>query len=126
MPTIKLTGNALVQLMDGATPQPVPVAFDAVYTEKLLAGINYTSAQTNLAIGPGSVTNPRIVMVFIYEGTMSLSWGVDGANPTVLSANPTPPPTDRPVLVMFRYNAPASTLYLTTTGPVRGEIWLFE
>jgi hypothetical protein len=66
------------------------------------------------------------VLVFLYSGTISLSWDATGLAPTVISANPTPPPTDRPLLMLFRYNAPASALYLSTTGAARGAIWLFE
>ena len=124
--TIKLTGNLLVQLAEGAVPSPVPLGFEMSYTEKVISDFSYTTTQTNVAVPSGSVTNPRFVLVFLYEGSVSLSWDVGGAAPTVISANPTPPPTDRPVLMLFRYNAPASTLYMSSTGTVRGSIWLFE
>lgn len=124
--TIKLTGNFLVQLTEGSAPAPVPVGFEMSYTEKVIYDFNYLTSQSNLTVPAGSVTNPRFVLVFLYSGTISLSWDSAGAAPTVISANPTPPPTDRPLLMLFRYNAPASALYLSTTGAARGAIWLFE
>lgn len=124
--TIKLTGNLLVQLAEGAQPSPVPVSFDMSYTEKAIHGFNHTTPVANVPIGAGTVSNPRFVVVFLYEGSISLAWNVAGDGPTVISANPTPPPTDRPLMMLFRFNAPASTLYLTVPVSARGEIWLFE
>lgn len=124
--TIKLSGSLLVQLAEGAAPSPVPLGFEMAYTEKVISDFSYTTTQTNVAVPCGSITNPRLVLVFLYEGSVSLSWASDGTAPTVISANPTPPPADRPVLMLFRYNAPASQLYLSSTGTVRGAVWLFE
>lgn len=124
--TIKLTGNLLVQLTEGSAPAPVPVGFEMSYTEKVIYDFSYLTAQTNVEVPSGSVTNPRFMLVFLYEGSVSLSWDSAGAAPTVITANPTPPPNDRPLLMMFRYSAPASQLYLSSPGAARGAIWLFE
>jgi hypothetical protein len=124
--TIKLTGNLLVQLAEGAQPAPVPINFDLSYTEKVIYGFNYNTPVTNQLVPAGSITNPRFVLVFLYEGSINLAWNAAGDGATVLSANPTPPPSDRPVLMLFRYNAPASSLYITVPTSARGEIWLFE
>ena len=124
--TIKLTGNLLVQLTEGSAPAPIPVGFEMSYTEKVIYDFSYLSAQTNVPVPAGSVTNPRFLLVFLYEGAISLSWDSGGAAPTELAANPTPPPNDRPLLMLFRYGAPASALYLSTAGAARGAIWIFE
>ena len=124
--TIKLTGNLLIQLAEGASPSPVPVGFEMSYTEKVIFDFSYLTAQTNLAVPQGSISNPRFVLVFLYQGSINLSWDAGGAAPTVISANPTPPPADRPLMMLFRYNAPASALYLTSFAAARGAIWIFE
>lgn len=124
--TIKLTGNLLVQLAEGAQPSPVPVGFDMTYTEKVIYGFNYNGAVANQPVPAGSVTNPRFVLVFLYEGAISLAWNIAGDGATALAANPTPPPSDRPIMMLFRFNAPASALYITVAASARGEIWLFE
>lgn len=124
--TIKLTGNLLIQLAEGAQPAPVPVGFELTYTEKALFGFSYTTPIANELVPAGSITNPRFVLVFLYAGAISLAWNADGDGATELSANPIPPPTDRPVLMLFRYNAPESALYITVAESARGEIWLFE
>jgi hypothetical protein len=124
--TIKLTGNLLIQLAEGAAPSPVPVGFEMSYTEKVIFDFSYASAQTNVTVPQGSITNPRFVLVFLYAGSVSLSWDSAGAAPTVMSANPTPPPTDRPLMMLFRYNAPTSQLYLSSPAAARGAIWVFE
>lgn len=124
--TIKLTGNLLVQLSEGAQPSPVPVGFELTYSEKVIYGFDHTAPVANQLVPAGSVTNPRFVLVFLYSGAISLAWNVAGDGATAMSANPTPPPTDRPIMMLFRYNAPASSLYLTVPANARGEIWLFE
>ena len=124
--TIQLSGNLLVQLSEGAQPAPVPVGFSMTYNEKVIYGFNYNGVVSNQPVPAGSVTNPRFVLVFLYEGSISLAWNVDGDGPTVISANPTPPPADRPIMMLFRYNAPASALFISVAASARGEIWLFE
>jgi hypothetical protein len=123
---IKLTGNLLVQLAEGAQPAPIPLSFDMSGTEQIIYGFNHLTPVSNQLVPAGSVTNPRFILVFLYEGSISLAWNVAGDGATVLSANPTPPPSDRPLLMLFRYNAPASSLYLTVPSNARGEIWMFE
>jgi hypothetical protein len=123
---LKLTGSLLIQLAEGAQPAPVPVGFNTTYTEKQLYGFTFTGAQSVIPVPAGTVTAPRCVIVFLYEGSISLSWANDGAGAEVLTANPSPPPNDVPVKIMFRYSAPTSALYISTTGAARGEIWLFE
>jgi hypothetical protein len=124
--TIKLTGNLLIQLAEGAVPAPVPVGFEMSYTEKVIYDFSYVSSQTNVAVPQGSIGNPRFVLVFLYSGSISLSWDAGGAAPTVITANPTPPPSDRPLMMLFRYNAPTSQLYLSSPAAARGAIWIFE
>ena len=76
--TIKLTGNLLVQLAEGAQPSPVPVGFEMTYTEKVIYGFNYNTPVANQPVPAGSVTNPRFVLVFLYEGSISLAWNIAG------------------------------------------------
>lgn len=122
--SIKLVGNLLIQLATGATPTPVPVGVDTVYNEKLIYEFNYTASQTNTPVPAGSVTNPRWVIVFVDEGTISLSWDSSGDAPTVLTASSIS--ANKPVMILFRDTAPAGSLYITTTAPARGQIWLLE
>lgn len=124
--SIKLSGTLLVQLAEGAQPAPVPVNFEMSAGEKVIYGFNHNSPVANSPVPAGSVTNPRLILVFLYEGSISLAWNVAGDGATVISANPTPPPADRPIMMLFRYNAPASALYLTVPASARGEIWMFE
>jgi hypothetical protein len=126
MPTIQHTGNLLIQLTPESQPAPVPVGFSMTYTEKVLYDFNFIAAQTVIPIPAGTVSNPRFVVVFVRTGTVRLSWNSDGTDFTEISANPSPPPTDVPLMLLFRYNAPASALYIVTPGAATGSVWLFE
>lgn len=126
MSTAKLTGNLLLQLLPGATPQTVPVGFETSYTEYAMFDVAYTSAQTNVPVGQGSVGAPRLVLVFLTEGTMSVGWDSAGVGAWPLAANSVPGSNDKPVLVMFRYTAPTSQLYMSCSAGAKGQIWVFE
>jgi len=125
MATMKLTGNLLLQLLEGILPSTVPVGFETTYSESAMHNFVYTTTQTNIAVPQASVSAPRIVLVFLTEGSISLSWDVAGLAPTVLTANPLPGNNDKPVMVLFRYTAPASQLYLSCAA-AKGSIWVFE
>lgn len=126
MSTAKLVGNLLLQLLPGATPQTVPVGFEMSYTEYAMQDFSYATSQTNLAVSQGSVGGPRLVLVFLTEGTMSIGWTADGDGATPLTANPVPGGNDKPVWIMYRYSAPTSQLYMSCSAGAKGQIWVFE
>lgn len=124
--TIALDGNVLLQLTEEARPVAIPLKFNLTYREKVLYDFNFPGAVTNQAVPQGSVTNPRILLVWVREGSVSFSWDIGGAAPTVIAANASPPPADTPLLVMMRHAPGAGQLYMTTTAPARGAVWLLE
>lgn len=124
--SIALDGNILLQLTEEARAVSVPVKFNLTYNEKVLYDFAFSGAVTNQAIPQGSVTNPRFILVWVREGAISLSWASDGSAPTAISANPTPPPTDPPLMMLMRYAPGAGQLYITTTAPARGAVWVLE
>lgn len=124
--SIALDGNLLLQLTEESRPVPIPVKFNLTYNEKVMYDFAFTGTVTNQAVPQGSVTNPRFILVWVREGAISLSWTSGGAGPTEIAANPTPPPGDPPIMLLMRHAPGAGQLYITTTAPARGAVWLFE
>jgi hypothetical protein len=124
--SIALDGNLLLQLTPESRPQSIPVKFATSYTKKVMYDFTFLTSQSHVAAPQGSVTSPKIVIIWIDEGTVDFSWDSMGANPTSVSANPTPPPEDTPVWILMRYAPGAGQLYLSCTGPAKGRLWLFE
>lgn len=124
--SIAFDGNLTIQLSPEARPMPVPVKFALTYTRKAMHDFVHAGAVSNVAVGQGSVTAPKFVLIWVREGSVDFSWASNGAAPTTISANPDPPPDDAPVLVMMRWNPGASQLYMTTAGPATGAVWVFS
>lgn len=124
--SFSLSGTLNIQLTDEARPTPIPLTFSTTYSEKAIHDFHYTGAVTNQAIPQGTVTAPRLILVWVREGSITLSWAADGAGGTAIQANPTPPPTESPLMVLTGYSPSARQLYITTSGAARGSIWLFE
>ena len=82
--------------------------------------------ETRLDAPVRAVMTPRERLVWVREGSITLSWAADGAGGTAIQANPTPPPTESPLMVLTGYSPSARQLYITTSGAARGSIWLFE
>lgn len=127
MPTISLTGTLNVQLTNEARPQPVPIAFSTQYSKKALVDFDFTVAQSNTPISqPGTVDAPRLIFVQVIEGEVNLSWSPSGDSPTTIRANPSPPPNEPPMMLLYSYAPESGQIFLSTPGPARGRIWLFE
>jgi hypothetical protein len=124
--SITLDGNLNIQLTEESRPMPVPMRFGLNYTRKNMNDFVYLGAVTNQVVPQGTVTNPTLVLVWVREGAISLAWNVGGQGPTDIAANPTPPPTDPPQMMLTRYAPGPGQLYITTTGPARGAIWVFQ
>lgn len=124
--TLVLDGNINLQLTDEARPIPVPLRFNLSYTQKVLYDFDFSGAAANVAVPQGSLTAPKAILVFVREGSLSLSWSATGEGPTVLTANPSPPPADVPTLLLFRFQPGAGQLYTTVAAAARGSIWLFS
>lgn len=124
--SIALDGNVLIQLTDESRPVPVPAKFNLTYNEKVMYDFAFTGTVTNQAVPQGSVSNPRIMLIWVREGSVSFSWDSGGGGATVIAANPTPPPADTPLWILMRHAPGAGQLYMTTTAPARGAVWLFE
>lgn len=124
--SIKLTGTLNIQLTDEAQPFPVPVNYAMQYSEKVLYDFLNNGTVTHVAVPQGSVTNPSLIIVWVREGSIDLSWDPGGANPTTITANPVPTTVNTPLMILSGYMPAARQLYLTSTGVARGAIWLFE
>lgn len=124
--TIALDGNLTIQLSPEARPAAVPLKFALSYTKKAMHDFVHTGAVSNVAVGQGSVTAPKFVLIWVREGSVNFSWNVAGDAPTTISANPNPPPGDVPVFLLMRYDPAASQLYMTTTGAAAGSVWVFS
>lgn len=124
--SINLDGTLSIQLTEESRPSLVPVRFTRNYTKKAMHTFAHTSPLTNSAVGQGAVTAPKLVLIWVRAGTVSFSWANDGAAPTVIKASDTPPPGDPPVMILMRDDPGAGQLYMTTTGPVEGDVWVFS
>ena len=123
--TLRMDGNITIQLTDEGAPLPIPLKVAMTYTEKVIYDFSYTAPQTDTAIPQGSVTAPKFVLVFVRQGSISLSWDSGGVGGTTFTANDQVP-SDVPLMFMYRGAGSAAQLYLTSTGVVRGQIWLLE
>jgi len=124
--SISLDGNLLIQLSPEARPTPVPLKFALQYTRKAMFDYVLAPNTANLAVGPGSVTAPKFVLIWVREGTVSFSWASNGAGAMDVSANPNPPPGDVPVVFLMRFEPGASTLYMTSTAGAVCSVWLLS
>ncbi len=126
--SVKFTGNLLVNLKDSAQPAPEPIEWAlAAYSQKAIIGVDFSTAQTDLAVADGSITAPKVLYVELISGVLDLKWDVDaGTVPTRLSMDADPVPTYRAQLMMFTPVGTARTLYISSPGAVRANIWLFQ
>lgn len=121
-----LDGNLLIQLTPEARPQPIPVKFALSYTKKAMFDFVLPPNTSNLAAGPGSVTAPKFVLIWVREGSVDFSWASNGAGAITISANPDPPPADVPVVILMRHEPDAATLYMSCTDAARCDVWLLS
>ena len=125
--SIALSGAVNIQLTEEARPMCVPVDWSQSYTQKAMQDFLIPSAVSNVAVGQGSVTAPRMMLVWVMAGSVSLCTSVSGTGAIPLVANPTPPPADQPSLVLMTYGSAAVQWYYTTTIPNSAfRIWLFQ
>ena len=131
MPTptsLRFNGNWTLNLTDHSQPGPNPVEFALpLFTQYAAMGLNYATAQTNLAVGAGSITAPKCIYVELISGTIDLKWDTNvGTVPTRLSMDADPAPTQRAQIILFTPVAAARTLYVTSPGAVNARIWFFQ
>lgn len=126
--SVKFTGNLSLNLKDSAQPAPEPIEWAlSAYTQKAILELNFETAQTDVAVADGSITAPKVLYVELLSGTLDLKWDVDsGTVPTRLSMASDPVPTYRAQLMLFTPVGTARTLYLSSTGAFRANIWLFQ
>lgn len=124
--SISLDGNLLIQLSPEARPTPVPLKFALQYTRKAMFDYVLPASTANLAVGPGSVTAPKFVLIWVREGSVDFSWASNGASPTTITANPNPPPGDVPVFFLMRYDPTVETLYMTSDDGAVCSVWLLS
>lgn len=127
MPKFSLTATVSLQLGNEARPSTSAIAIEVTYSEKSMLDYVWTTAQTNLPIPQGSVTNPRVVIVEVLEGEVRLSTDPTGEGPIKLNANPTPETGTPPAtFIMFTHDAQAAQYYVTTTGAARARFTFLE
>lgn len=126
--SVKFTGNLLVNLKDSAQPAPEPIEWAlAAYTQKAIIGVDFSTAQTDLAVSDGSITAPKVLYVEVISGVLDLKWDTAGGSvATRLSMDADPVPTYRAQLMLFTPVGTARTLYISSPGAVKANIWLFQ
>jgi hypothetical protein len=123
---LSFSGTLSFEPTEGDRPASVAMAFSLTYNQKSLQDLVYTGAVTNQAVGMGTITTPRAVLIEVSEGAMSFSWEADGSGAEVLEANAAPPPDAPAFKLLHTYDDAARTLYVTTTGPAKGRVWFFR
>lgn len=126
MPSAKITGQVQIQLSAGAAPAARPINFSMEYGKSNLHDFNYNAAQATEEVPRGEISNVRLAMVWVESGSIELSWDSGGDNPTVITANASPPPTEPGLMLFARYGVNSGVLHITTQGPAKGSIYLFE
>lgn len=122
-----LTGNIFLQLGTEAKPAPIPIQHEVEYTECSMSALAYATAQTDLALPMGTVTTPRVLVLEVAEGTISIGYSNSGVAPWNLAKSPTALASDPPARAFWITDTGISgQLYLNTTGPCRFKMWLFE
>lgn len=127
-PSVKFSGNLLVNLKDSALPSPEPIEWAlATYTQKAILGVDFATAQEDLAVADGSLTAPKVLYVEVISGVLDLKWdAVGGSVPTRLSMDADPVPSSRAQLMLFTPVGTTRTLYISSPGAVKANIWLFQ
>ncbi len=122
---LSFTGTLSFEPTEGDRPSNVALAFSLAYTQKSLQDLVFPSAVTNLAVSAGTITSPRAVLIEVTEGSMSVSWDSTGGGGVILAANPAPPPATPAMHLLMTYDDAVRGLYITTTGPAKGRVWIF-
>ena len=127
-PSLKLTGNILLNLTDRAIPAPNPIEFLlASYSKSACLTYDELTPLTNAPVADGSVTAPKCMFVELESGVLDLAWDVAGTTvPTRLSMAADPVPAQRAGLILFTPVGTTRTLYITSVGTFRAKIWLFQ
>ena len=125
---VRFSGNLVLNLKDSAVAQPTPIEWALqTYTQKAILGLDFTTAQTNLAVADGSITAPKVVYIEVESGVLDIKWDVeDSTVPTRLSMSADPVPTNRAQLMLFTPVGTARTLYVSSPGAVKANIWLLQ
>ncbi len=127
MPNFTFTATVTLQLGSEARPSTAPVSISMTYNEKSMLDFSWASAQTNLAIPQGTVSNPRAVLIEVLEGAIAVTTDIAGAGKIHLRANPTPSPGDPPAFAfLFTHDAQAAQYYVTTTAAARARFTFLE
>ena len=126
--SVRFTGNLLLNLKDSAQPAPEPIEWAlAAYSQKAILGVDFSGAQTDLAVADGSITAPKVLYVELTQGVLDLKWDTDtGTVPTRLSMDADPAPSYRAQLMIFTPVGTARTLYISSPGAVKANIWMFQ
>lgn len=125
---VKFSGNLLINLKDSAQPAPEPIEWAlSAYTQKAVLGVDFSTPQADLAVADGSITAPKVLYVEVISGVLDLKWDTGGGSvATRLSMDADPVPVYRAQLMLFTPVGVARTLYLSSPGPVKANIWLFQ
>lgn len=126
--SVRFTGNFLLNLKDSAQPAPEPVEWAlATYAQKAVLGVDFATAQTDLAVADGSITAPKVLYIEVISGVLDAKWDTAvGTLPTRLSMDADPLPVYRAQLMLFTPVGTSRTLYISSPGPVKANIWLFQ
>lgn len=115
-----LTANMYIQLGAETKPAPIPISITIDYNESSISTHVWSAAQTNLPLPQGTVDSPRVMVVEVLEGSVSLANNSAGDGAMVIAANPTPQAGDPASLFMFfSYDPAVAQWYVTTTGAAK-------
>jgi hypothetical protein len=127
MPKLTYDGSLSIYTEDTSTAKPavVPIRFEFTYSQKAMLDLNYPTAVTNQVIGLGTITAPRLVLVEVVSGALTLSTAVGGTGPVTLTSNESPPPDDSPRYMWYTFDPETTSLYATTLVPTVARVWAF-
>ncbi len=127
MPKLTYSGSLSIYTEDTSTAKPavVPIEFEFTYSQKAMLDLNFPTAVTDQAIGLGTITAPRLVLVELVSGALTLSTDAAGAGAITLTANESPPPDDSPRYMWYTFDPDTTSLYATTLVPTVARIWAF-
>jgi hypothetical protein len=125
--TATFSGVLKTQPTDEAQPLPVPFGFTFTYTQQAMVPIDYATTQTDVAVSPGSITAPKLVVLQVLEGVMNLKHDTDaGTIATAISMAADPPPDQKGLYFLFTPVGVARSYYFSSPGAVRARLWFFQ
>ena len=122
--SLSLQATLQFQPTDASRPAPVPVVISQLqYSQLAQFGLVFTSPQTNVLLGEGTISSPKFIYIEVVSGEIDFTPSSTGLNPIKIVANPTPAAGDVSACMLVYTQGTPGPFYVTTPGPATARVW---